>query len=139
MLADQVCVLFQLIGGLQQLVCQCFTNKCCQRYEFYRRKGYRKSNAIRITAIVSSMLWRPHPLFSSNAYNELALSSSFIQQSVEVATAPLYSYKSLVYFLENYWLVLHQAKCHNYIGQVLTQALSLIFSFPSVYQSFPFI
>ena len=24
--------LFQLIGGLQQLFCQCFTNECCQKY-----------------------------------------------------------------------------------------------------------
>ena len=57
--------LFQSIGGLQQLFCQCFTNKCCQKYEFYHRKGYRKSNAIHITAIMSSWLWQPlYPLFS---------------------------------------------------------------------------
>ena len=57
--------LFQSIGGLQQLFCQCFTNKCCQKYEFYHRKGYRKSNAIRITAIMFSTLWRPlYPFFS---------------------------------------------------------------------------
>ena len=35
---------------------QCFRNKCCQKYEFYRRKGYQKLNAIRITAIMSSTL-----------------------------------------------------------------------------------
>ena len=57
--------LFQLIGGLQQLFYQCFTNKCCQKYEFYRRKGYQKSNAIRIMAIMSSTLWQPlYPFFS---------------------------------------------------------------------------
>ena len=57
--------LFHLIEGLQQLFCQCFTNKCCQKYEFYHRKGYRKSNAIRITAIMSSTLWWPlYPFFS---------------------------------------------------------------------------
>ena len=58
--------LFQSIGGLHQQFCQCFTNKCCQKYEFHRRKGYRKSNAISIMAIVSSMLiWQPlYPFFS---------------------------------------------------------------------------
>ena len=56
--------LFQSIGGLQQLFCQCFTNKCCQKYKFYCRKGYQKSNAIRITAIMSSALWRPLYPFS---------------------------------------------------------------------------
>ena len=64
-LADQVCVIVQSIGGLQQLFCQCFTHKCCQKHEFYHRKGYWKSNAIRITTIMSSMLWRPlYTLFS---------------------------------------------------------------------------
>ena len=58
--------LFQLIGGLQQLFCQYFTNKCRQKYEFYCRKGYQKSDAIRIMAIVSSRLWRSlyYSLFS---------------------------------------------------------------------------
>ena len=41
-----------------------FTNKCCQKYEFYRRKCYQKSNTIRITAIVST-LWRPFYLLFS--------------------------------------------------------------------------
>ena len=57
--------LFQSIGGLQQQFCQCFTNKCCQKYEFYYRKGYRKSNAICIMVIMSFTLWQPlYPLFS---------------------------------------------------------------------------
>ena len=39
--------------------------KCCQKYEFYHRKGYRKSNAVRIMAILSSTLWKSlYPLFS---------------------------------------------------------------------------
>ena len=37
-------------------MCQYFTNKYCQKYKFYRRKEYRKSNAIHIMAIVSSTL-----------------------------------------------------------------------------------
>ena len=65
-LASQVSVIVQSIGRLQQLFCQCFTNKCCQKYEFYRRKGYRKSNAICIMAIMSSTLWRPLYLFFSS-------------------------------------------------------------------------
>ena len=57
--------LFQSIGEFQQLVCQCFPNKYCEKYEFYHRKGYQKPNAICITAIVSSTLWQPlYPLFS---------------------------------------------------------------------------
>ena len=57
--------LFQLIGGSQQLFHQCFTNKCYQKYEFYNRKGYRKSNAIQIIAIVSPTLsWPLYALFS---------------------------------------------------------------------------
>ena len=47
------------------ILCQCFINKCCRKYEFYRRKGYQKSNAIRITAIMPSTLWWPlYSLFS---------------------------------------------------------------------------
>ena len=46
--------LFQSIGGLRQLFCQFFTNKCFQKYEFYHRKVYQKSNAIPITAIMFS-------------------------------------------------------------------------------------
>ena len=54
----------QSIGGLQHLFCQCFRNKCCQKYEFYRRKGYQKWNAIHIKAIMSFTLWRPlYPFF----------------------------------------------------------------------------
>ena len=57
--------LFQSIGGLQQLFCKCFTNKCCWKYEFYHRKGCPKSNAIRIMTIMSSTIWQPlYSLFS---------------------------------------------------------------------------
>ena len=57
--------LFQSIGGLQQLFCRCFASKCCQKYKFYRRKEYQKSNAMHITAVMSSTLWWPlYPLLS---------------------------------------------------------------------------
>ena len=50
--------LFQSIERLQQIFCQCFTNKCCQKYEFYYRKRCQKSSAICIMAIMSSSLWQ---------------------------------------------------------------------------------
>ena len=62
-LADQISVIVSIDQRTPATILPVFYKQMLP--EFYRRKGYQKSNAIHIMAIMCSRLWRPlYPLFS---------------------------------------------------------------------------
>ena len=64
-MADQVCVIVSIDWRTPAAILPVFYEQMLPKYEFSRRKGYRKSNAISIMEIMSFTLWRPLYLFFS--------------------------------------------------------------------------